>query len=63
MKAFIVEGINMSMANLRTAGEPGSVVHKIDSSTQSQYPLFVYKLFICCLFVSKSRDVEDSILC
>ena len=29
------------------------MVHKIVSSIQGQYPLFVFKLFICYLFVSK----------
>ena len=59
VKAFVISGIfNMSLTNLRTARlcrpeKPGSVVHKIDSLAQSQYPLFVYKLFICYLFVSK----------
>ena len=40
VKAFVIVGIRVSLANLRTARlysrrKPGSVVHKIDSSTQS----------------------------
>ena len=51
VKAFVISGINTSITSLRTARlcrpeKPGSVVHKIDSLAQSQYPLFVYKLFI-----------------
>ena len=58
MKVFVIAGINMSLTNLRTARlcrpeKPGSVVHKIDSLAQSQYPLlFISYSFVIYLFLS-----------